>query len=58
MKFVFRWLVIGAAVLIASLTQLLDAAAMTAGLLIPAAAIIIEAGYLAFRTARDRRGEG
>ena len=50
MKFILRWLLIGAAGYGASRTGLFDAAGIVAGLLAPAAAVILEAGYTTYKT--------
>ena len=50
MKFILRWLVMGAAGYAASRTGLFEAAGIVAGLLAPAAAVILEAAYSAYKT--------
>jgi hypothetical protein len=49
-KFIVRWLVIAAVAWAANRTGYFDAAAILAGLLAPAAAVMIEAAYVAFKT--------
>jgi hypothetical protein len=56
MKFVFRWVIIGAAVYAANLTGYFNPLAILAGLLAPAAAVMIEAGYVTYKTIA-RNGE-
>ncbi len=53
MKFILRWLLIGAAGYGASLTGLFDPAGIVAGLLAPAAAVILEAGYSTYKTVTE-----
>ncbi|HJQ68569.1 MAG TPA: ATP synthase subunit I [Blastocatellia bacterium] len=50
MKFVLRWVIIGAAVYVASLTGYFNPVAILAGLLSPAVAVMIEAGYVTYKT--------
>jgi len=50
MKFIFRWIIIGAAVYVASLTGYFNPVAILAGLLSPAVAVMIEAGYVTYKT--------
>ncbi len=50
MKFVLRWIIIGAAVYVASLTGYFNPVAILVGLLSPAVAVIIEAGYVTYKT--------
>jgi hypothetical protein len=45
-KIIFRWLVIGAAAYLAVLTGRFDPVGIMVGLLAPAAAVFIEAGYI------------
>ena len=53
MKLILRWLLIGAVSYGASRTGFFDAAGIVAGLLAPAAAIIVEAGYSTYKTLRE-----
>jgi hypothetical protein len=53
-KFVVRWLVIAAIAWAANRTGYFDAVAILAGLMAPAAAVMIEAAYVAYRTMRTR----
>jgi len=57
MKFILRWLIVLAAVFLASRTRFVDPAGMTAGLFAPAAAILIEAAFLGLKTAAVYHGE-
>ena len=50
MKFVLRWIIIGAAVYAATLTGYFNSIAILAGLLAPALAVMIEAGYVTYKT--------
>ena len=50
MKFVLRWIIIGMAVYVASLTGYFNPVAILAGLLSPAVAVMIEAGYVTYKT--------
>jgi hypothetical protein len=50
MKFFFRWLVIGVVVYLLTRTGLFDAVAILAGLFAPAAAIMMEAAYVTYKT--------
>jgi hypothetical protein len=50
MKFLFRWIIIGAAVYVADLTGYFNPMAILAGLLAPAVAVMIEAGYVTYKT--------
>ncbi len=56
MKFIFRWIIIGAAAYVASLTGYFNPIAILAGLLAPALAVMIEAGYVTYKTIA-RNGE-
>ena len=56
MKFIFRWIIIGAAAYVASLTGYFNPVAILAGLLAPALAVMIEAGYVTYKTLA-RNGE-
>ena len=56
MKFIFRWIIIGAAAYVASLTGYFNPVAILAGLLAPALAVMIEAGYVTYKTIA-RNGE-
>ena len=56
MKFVLRWVIIGAAAYAASLTGYFNPIAILAGLLAPALAVMIEAGYVTYKTL-SRNGE-
>ena len=49
-KFVVRWLIIAAVAWAANRTGYFDAVAIVAGLLEPAAAVMIEAAYVAYKT--------
>jgi hypothetical protein len=51
-KFVVRWMVIAAVAVGANRTGYFDAVAILAGLFAPAAAVMIEAAYVACRTMR------
>jgi ATP synthase I chain len=50
MKFVFRWVIVGAAVYAASLTGRFNALAILLGLLAPALAVMMEAVYVTYKT--------
>jgi ABC-type phosphate/phosphonate transport system permease subunit len=50
MKFLFRWIIIGMAVYAADLTGYFNPIAILAGLLAPAVAVMIEAGYVTYKT--------
>lgn len=50
LKFVLRWLVVGALGYLAYRTGYFDAIGILAGLLAPAAAVMIEAGYIGYKT--------
>jgi ATP synthase I chain len=52
--FVVRWLMIAAMAWAANKTGYFDAVAILVGLLAPAPAVIIEAGYVAYRSLRTR----
>jgi hypothetical protein len=56
MKFVLRWIIIGATVYAATLTGYFNSIAILAGLLAPALAVMIEAGYVTYKTLA-RNGE-
>ncbi len=56
-KFVVRWLVIAAAAWAANRTGYFDAIAILAGLFAPAAAVMIEAGYVAYKTLTTREND-
>lgn len=56
-KFVVRWLVIAAVAWAANRTGYFDAVAILAGLFSPAAAVMIEAGYVAYRTLGAREND-
>ncbi|MEK6405693.1 MAG: ATP synthase subunit I [Acidobacteriota bacterium] len=56
-KFVVRWLVIAAVAWAANKTGYFDAIAILAGLLAPAAAVMIEAAYVAYKTFRTREND-
>ena len=51
-KFVLRWLVIAAVAWAANKTGYFEAVAILAGLFTPAAAVMIEAAYVAYKTLR------
>lgn len=55
LKFVFRWLVVGALAYVAYRTGYFDPIGILAGLLTPAAAALIEAGYVTYRTLDENR---
>lgn len=55
--FVVRWLVIAAVAWAANKTGYFDAVAILAGLFAPAAAVMIEAAYAAFKTGRTREND-
>jgi hypothetical protein len=56
-KFVVRWLVIAAAAWAANKTGYFDAVAIVAGLFAPAAAVTIEAAYVAYKGFRIREND-
>jgi hypothetical protein len=56
-KFVVRWLVIAAAAWAANKTGYFDAVAIVAGLFAPAAAVMIEAAYVAYKGFRIREND-
>lgn len=56
-KFVLRWLVIAAVAWAANRTGYLDPIAILAGLLAPAAAVVIEAAYVGYKTLAINKGE-
>ena len=56
-KFVVRWLVIATIALAANKTGYFDAVAILAGLFVPAGAVMIEAGYVAYKTLRTREND-
>ena len=56
-KFVVRWLVIAAVAWAANKTGYFDPLAILAGLLAPAAAVIIEAAYVAYKSFRTREND-
>jgi hypothetical protein len=49
LKFVFRWIVVGVAAYAAYTTGYFDPIGIILGMIIPAAAVIVEAAYLGFR---------
>lgn len=49
-KFVFRWFVVAAVAYLAYLSGFFDPVGIVSGLLAPAAAVIIEAGYQGYRS--------
>ena len=53
-KFVVRWVVIAAVAWAANKTGYFDAIGILAGLFAPAAAVMIEAAYVAYRTMRTK----
>ncbi|HSB08712.1 MAG TPA: ATP synthase subunit I [Blastocatellia bacterium] len=53
-KFVVRWLVIAAVAWAANKTGYFEAVAILAGLFAPAAAVMIEAAYVAYRTLKSQ----
>ena len=56
-KFVVRWLVIAAIAWAANMTGYFDAVAILAGLFAPAAAVMIEAAYIAYVNLRTREND-
>jgi len=56
-KFVVRWLVIGAVAWAANKTRYFDAVAILAGLFAPAGAVMIEAGYVAYKSLTAREND-
>ncbi len=50
MMFIIRWLVIGLVIYLLNLTGWFDPAGMLAGLFAPALAVMIEAGYVTYKT--------
>lgn len=56
-KFVVRWLVIAAVAWAANKTGYFDAIAILAGLLAPAAAVMIEAAFVSYKTFRTREND-
>jgi hypothetical protein len=54
LKFIFRWVVVGAVVYAASLTGLVNEIAVLAGLFAPAVAVMIEAAYVTYKTIADQ----
>jgi hypothetical protein len=48
--FIVRWIVVGAAIYGAHLTGYFDSVAMLSGLFAPALAVMIEAGYVTYKT--------
>lgn len=54
LKFALRWLVVAAAGYLAYSTGYFDAVGILAGLLAPAAAVIIEAGYVSYQAIRNK----
>ena len=56
-KFVVRWLVIGAVAWVANKTGYFEPVAILAGLLAPAAAVAIEAAYVGYKTLAINKGE-
>ena len=56
-KFVVRWLVIGAVAWAANKTGYFDAVAILAGLFAPAGAVMIEAGYVAYKSLTAREND-
>ena len=57
LKFIVRWLIIAILGWAANATGYFDAAGILAGLLAPAAAVMIEAAYVAYKTLARRNGE-
>jgi hypothetical protein len=55
MKFIFRWVVIGLVIYIASSTGYFDTIAIFAGLFAPAVAAMVEAGYVTYRAVKNIR---
>jgi hypothetical protein len=56
-KFVVRWLIIAVAAWAANKTGYFDAIGILAGLLAPAAAVIIEAAYVAYKSLKKREND-
>lgn len=56
-KFLFRWLIVLSAVFIAARTGYVNPMGLIAGLFAPAAAILIEAGYVGLKTIAQLQGE-
>jgi hypothetical protein len=56
-KFVVRWLVIAAVAWAANRTGFFDPLAILAGLFAPAAAVTVEAGYIAYKSFRSREND-
>ena len=56
-KFVVRWLVIAAVAWAANKTGYFDAVAILAGLFAPAGAVMIEAGYVAYKSLTTREND-
>lgn len=56
-KFVVRWLVIAAIAWAANKTGYFNAVAILAGLMAPAAAVMIEAGYVGYKTLALNKGD-
>jgi hypothetical protein len=56
-KFVVRWLVIAAVAWAANKTGYFDAVAILAGLFAPAVAVMIEAGYVTYKSATTREND-
>ena len=56
-KFVVRWLVIAAVAWAANKTGFFDPVAILAGLFAPAAAVMLEAAYVAYKTFRTREND-
>jgi hypothetical protein len=53
MMFIIRWLVIGLVIYLLNLTGWFDPVGMLAGLFAPALAVMIEAGYVTYKTIRQ-----
>jgi hypothetical protein len=56
-KFVVRWLIIAAIAWAANKTGYFDAVAILVGLLAPAPAVMIEAGYVTYKSLRTRESD-
>ncbi len=54
LKFIFRWVVVGAVVYAASLTGFVNEIAVLAGLFAPAVAVVMEAAYSTYKTITDQ----
>lgn len=54
LKFIFRWVVVGAVVYAASLTGVVNEIAVLAGLFAPAVAVMVEAAYVTYKTIADQ----